>query len=79
MLTREQCRAARGLLGWDRVVLAAEAKVAIRTVAMFERGMQSPQRGTLTLLRQCLEGAGVIFIESNGEGAGVRLKKRGER
>jgi transcriptional regulator with XRE-family HTH domain len=79
MLTPEQCRAARGLLGWDKLTLADKAPVAIRTLSLFEAGTRSPQRGTLTLLRQCLESAGVIFIDSNGEGAGVRLKKRGKR
>ena len=77
MLTPEQCRGARGLLGWDRITLAAKARVASKTIAFFEGGTRSPQLGTLTLLRQCLEGAGVIFIESNGGGAGVRLRKDG--
>jgi transcriptional regulator with XRE-family HTH domain len=76
MLTPEQCRAARGLLGWDKATLAEKASVSIVTLSKFEAGTRSPYRGTLTLLRQCLDAAGVEFIDENGGGAGVRLKKR---
>jgi transcriptional regulator with XRE-family HTH domain len=77
VLTPEQCRAARGLLGWDKATLAEKAAVSIVTLSKFEAATRSPYRGTLTLLRQCLEAAGVQFIPENGGGAGVRLAKRG--
>jgi hypothetical protein len=32
--------------------------------------------GNLTAIRAALEAAGVIFIDENGEGPGVRLRKK---
>lgn len=74
-ISAEQCRAARALLDWSRDILAERAKVAKRTLVDFERGARSPQNSTLQVIQTALEAAGVIFISSNGEGAGVRLKK----
>ncbi len=79
-LTREQSRAARALLGWTQEQLeaateAAGAKVVKKTIADFESGKRSPYARTLSDIRRVLEGAGVIFIEENGEGPGVRLRK----
>ncbi|WP_298356940.1 hypothetical protein [Rhodoblastus sp.] len=46
-----------------------------KTIADFESGKRSPYARTLSDIRRVLEGAGVIFIEENGEGPGVRLRK----
>ena len=51
--------------------LAAAAKVAIDTVARFERGDELKER-TVDALRRALEEAGVEF--TNGGQPGVRLK-----
>ena len=37
--------------------------------------MHEPRRATLDVVRRCLEVAGVEFIDENGGGPGVRLKK----
>lgn len=50
--------------------------VTQKTITDFESGTTAPQEKTLRRIRAALEKAGVIFIDSNGEGAGVRLKKR---
>ena len=71
-----QCRAARGLLQWNQVDLAREAKVSVVTVRNFENEKTVPQRASLDVIRRALEKAGVEFIEENGGGAGVRLRKR---
>jgi transcriptional regulator with XRE-family HTH domain len=76
MITAEQCRAARALLDWPREKLAAASMVALRTVIDFERGARNPRRVTLEALQRALEKAGVIFVDENGEGPGVRLRKR---
>ncbi|SEF05719.1 hypothetical protein SAMN05519104_8096 [Rhizobiales bacterium GAS188] len=34
-----------------------------------------PQRANMAAIRRALEAAGVIFVEENGHGPGVRLKK----
>ncbi len=74
-ITPEQCRAARALLGWSRQQLANSAQIAERTLVDFERGARSPLNRTLTDIQRALEDAGVIFIDEDDEGPGVRLKK----
>ncbi len=73
-LTPEQCRGARAMLGWSRELLANSAQVAHRTVVDFERGARRPLNRTLRDIRMALEAAGVVFIDQNGGGPGVRLK-----
>jgi hypothetical protein len=46
------------------------------TLSDFEAGKRSPHPRTLDAIRSALEKAGVIFVEENGEGPGVRLKKK---
>jgi transcriptional regulator with XRE-family HTH domain len=69
-----QCRMARAALGWGVRELAAAAKVSIDTVARFERGDELKER-TIEALQLTLEAAGIEFIDENGGGPGVRLKK----
>ena len=75
MLTSSQCRAGRALLDWSREQLAASSMVSLRTIVDFERGAREPRDVTLDALKRALEKAGVEFIEENGGGPGVRLKK----
>jgi transcriptional regulator with XRE-family HTH domain len=70
-----QVRAARGLIGWSQEDLAREAKIGRATLADFESGKREPYSSTLHAIRASLESAGVIFVEENGEGPGVRLRK----
>ncbi|HEV7323510.1 MAG TPA: helix-turn-helix transcriptional regulator [Bosea sp. (in: a-proteobacteria)] len=70
-----QCRAARALIGWSQDQLATASKVAKATIANFEAGRRASYDRTLEDIRTALESAGVIFVEENGEGPGVRLKK----
>jgi len=76
MITSAQCRAARGLLDWTQQELADRARVGIVTVRQVEAGLTEPRRATLEVIRRALEGAGVEFINENGGGPGVRLRKR---
>ena len=75
MVTPEQCRAARGLLGWSQQALARHARVGIVTIHQLETGLSQPRRATLDVIRRALEAAGVEFIDENGGGPGVRLRK----
>jgi transcriptional regulator with XRE-family HTH domain len=70
-----QCRAARGLLGWSQSDLSKASKTATKTIADFERAAREPYPRTLQDVRSALEKAGVEFIDENGGGAGVRLRK----
>jgi transcriptional regulator with XRE-family HTH domain len=56
--------------------LAREAGVGIVTVHQLEAGSSQPRRATMEVIRSALERAGVEFIDENGGGPGVRLKKR---
>jgi transcriptional regulator with XRE-family HTH domain len=79
MVTPAQCRAARGLLGWNQQELARQAGVGIVTVHQLETGVSQPRRATLDVIRRALESAGVEFIDENGGGPGVRLRKRQQK
>lgn len=78
MITIEQCRAARALLGITQNELATAAQVNKRTLMDFESGKRTPVNATLSVLRNTLEAAGVDFIPENGGGAGVRLRNRSD-
>jgi predicted transcriptional regulator len=75
MLSSAQCRAARGLLDWSQQDLAREAGVGLVTVHQLEAGTSKPRRSTLDVIRRAFETAGVEFIDENGGGPGVRLRK----
>jgi transcriptional regulator with XRE-family HTH domain len=76
MLTPAQCRAARGLINWSQLDLAQAAGVGIVTVRQLEAGANAPRRATMDVIRRAFERAGVDFIDENGGGPGVRLRKR---
>lgn len=73
-LKPQQCRAARGLLGWTQEELADRAGVSRSTVRGFESGQHELLRGSAAMIRGALETAGVILIEPDAHGGyGVRL------
>jgi predicted transcriptional regulator len=76
MITPEQSRGARGLLGWSQQELANKAGVGVVTVHQLETGTSQPRRATLDVIRRAFEKAGVEFIDENGGGPGVRLRQR---
>ena len=55
--------------------MADQAKIGIMTVHQLEKDGARPRRSTLEVVRRAFEAAGVEFIEENGGGAGVRLRK----
>ena len=50
--------------------------MGIVTVHQLETGVSQPRRATLDVIRRAFELAGVEFIDENGGGPGVRLRKR---
>jgi transcriptional regulator with XRE-family HTH domain len=58
--------------------VAALAKVSPNTVTRVEAGL-AVNNSTMEAIRRALEAAGVIFVEENGDGPGVRLRKKGKR
>ncbi len=76
MITVAQLRAARGLVGWSQTRLADASGLALSTIKRME-GSDGPLRGTaenVWKVQQALEDAGVIFIDADEEGPGVRLR-----
>lgn len=61
-ITSAQCKAARALIAWSQKDLAAKSKVAVATIADFERGHRTPIQANLDALRRALEGEGVTFL-----------------
>ena len=77
MLTISQIRAARGLVGWSQSDLAERAGVSLPTVKRVEAGTgPRVSDAARNKLRRTFESAGVEFIDENGGGPGVRLRKR---
>ena len=76
-LTSAQIRAARALVRWSAEDLARESAVGLTTI---RRAELTDSETSLTAandlaIRRTLEAAGVEFIDENGGGAGVRLRK----
>lgn len=69
-----QCKLARVAVGWGVRDLAEKTGMSSNTISRFERGEALYPR-TIAAIRAALEEAGVVFIEENGHGPGVRLKK----
>jgi predicted transcriptional regulator len=55
--------------------LASEAGIGVVTVHQFEAGTSAPRRATIDVIKRAFEDAGVEFIDENGGGPGVRLRK----
>lgn len=75
-IVASQVRAGRALLGWSQLDLCEAATVSDKTLRDFEAEARQPRLATIEALRKALERAGVEFIEENGGGPGVRLRKR---
>jgi transcriptional regulator with XRE-family HTH domain len=76
-LTSELVRAARALLRWEQRQLAEASSVSLPTIKRLETkpGLLLAHGTTLAALTRAFEVAGVEFIDENGGGAGVRLRK----
>lgn len=77
MISPEQCRAARALIGWSQTELATEVDISKVSISAFEKGGEMRESNKRTL-KEALESAGVIF-QADGEmvpgGPGVRLRQ----
>ncbi|MBN9018458.1 MAG: transcriptional regulator [Rhizobiales bacterium] len=75
-MTPAQCRAARALINWTQPRLAEAAALGLSTVVDFERERRAVSTEATTAIQRALEAAGVIFVDANGDGPGVRLRKK---
>jgi transcriptional regulator with XRE-family HTH domain len=72
-----QIKAARALLDWSQEQLAAAAKISVPTIKRLEAkdGPLGGRSDTGKKIGTALQGAGIEFIDENGGGAGVRLRR----
>jgi transcriptional regulator with XRE-family HTH domain len=72
-----QLRAARALLRWSALDLAKASKVGVATIRRVETldGEIPVTSANEAAIRKALEAAGVEFIDENGGGVGVRMRK----
>ena len=80
-LTSAQIRAARSLLRWtaDDLALASALSVATIRRAELKENETSLTTANDLEIRRAFESAGVEFIDENGGGPGVRLRKRQQK
>jgi DNA-binding XRE family transcriptional regulator len=73
-----QVKAARALLGWSQADLARRSGISEPTIARLEagEGELGGREDTAWKIQKAIEGAGIDFIDENGGGPGVRLRKR---
>jgi DNA-binding transcriptional regulator YiaG len=77
-MTPEQCRAARGWLGWSQHELAERAHVGLSTVRDFEAGRRQPIENNRLALRRVFEASGVIFLfDATGRATGIGMTDTG--
>ena len=76
MITSAQIRAARAMLDWSRDMLSTEAGVGISALMRLESadGVPSGNIKTFEAVQKAFEKAGIEFIGTPEEGAGVRWK-----
>ncbi|WP_159598748.1 helix-turn-helix transcriptional regulator [Starkeya nomas] len=76
MITPQQIRGARAMLGLTQASLADAAGISTTALNNIERGSADPKASTLAAIQRALEGAGVIFLgdgDMKEGGPGVRL------
>lgn len=76
LITAAQSRAARALLNISQPQLSERSGTSVSTIRDFETGKRTPIPNNLAAIRAALEAAGVLFIDQNGNGPGVRLRDR---
>ena len=80
-LTSGQIRSARALLRWRAEDLARESSVGIATIRRAELAQDATSLTTANdlAIRRAFEAAGIEFIDENGGGPGLRLRKQAAR
>ena len=76
MLSSNQIRAARALLGWSGTDLADLSGVGITTLRRYElqRGIPSAHTSVLMMIKQTLESAGIEFTGDPLVNPGVTMR-----
>jgi transcriptional regulator with XRE-family HTH domain len=75
-ISSAQSRAGRALLEMTQTELAQLAELGLSTVVDFERKRRQVSPEAIEAIRDALKRAGIEFVDENGGGPGVRLRKR---
>ena len=78
-ITPGQCKAARALLELTQGELADAATLGLSTIVDFEKQRRQVSVEAIRAIRQALAARGVEFIDENGGGPGLRLRKRHQK
>ena len=78
LVSIRQLKAARALLNWSQEQLAAASGVSVPTIKRLEAqdGSLGGREKTVERILSSIHAAGIEFIDENGGGPGVRLRKR---
>lgn len=63
------------MIGMTQPELAEYAGFGLSTIVDFEKERRTVSSTAQVRMKEALEKAGIVFIEENGDGPGVRLKK----
>jgi transcriptional regulator with XRE-family HTH domain len=78
-MTSAQLRMARGALNWTVRDLAEATGLHRNTISNIETGRYVGDTATIATIEAAFKSAGVEFIDENGGGPGVRLRKRRQK
>jgi len=78
MISSKQIKAARALLGWKGQDLADKSGVGVATLRRYEAQNGIPNANTFVLkaIKDCLEGAGIVFSGDPVKSPGVSLDQK---
>jgi len=78
MISSRQIKAARALLGWKGQDLADKSGVGVATLRRYEAQNGIPNANTFVLkaIKDCLEGAGIVFSGDPVKSPGVSLDQK---
>jgi len=79
MISSKQIKAARALLGWRGKDLAERSGVGVTTLRRYElqEGIPNANASVLKAIKDCLEGAGIVFSGDPVKSPGVSLNQKG--
>jgi transcriptional regulator with XRE-family HTH domain len=78
-ITPGQCKAARALLDLTQGELADASMLGLSTIVDFEKERRQVSIAAIRAIGHALATRGIEFIQENGGGPGVRLRKRHQK
>jgi len=77
MISSKQIKAARALLGWKGQDLADKSGVGVTTLRRYEtqEGIPNANASVIKAIKDCLEGAGIVFSGDPLLDPGVKLRR----